>query len=321
MDLKQLEALVTVAETGSVTKASHLLHIVQPAVTRQIKTLEQELGVLLFERTRQGMRPTAAGTLLIDRARRALTELERARAEIRPDRGPLGGIATVGLLESTIDILARPLIDRIRQRYPGITLRLLTAYSGHLQQWLDNGDIDLSLLYDLRSTPSLRVRPLLREQLWALAPPEAGLHAGEPVPTATLAAHPMVVPVAGHGLRVLIDQVFARAGRAPDIAVETNSLRIQKQMVEAGCGWTMLPASGITAEVDAGLFSAAPSADPEATRDLVLGLPRAGRPAPAVEAVAGEIAGLVENQVAQGRWPSARLLDNGPRADRDAARR
>src|SRR5688572_2184623 len=100
MDFKQLRAVVTVAETGSVSKASQLLHVVQPAVSRQVSSLEKDLGIALFERTHQGMRPTPAGAAFIARARRILTELERARAEARPTPGEVTGIATVGLLGS-----------------------------------------------------------------------------------------------------------------------------------------------------------------------------------------------------------------------------
>src|SRR6516165_1111547 len=109
VDLRQLTALVTVAEAGSVTRAARLLHMVQPAVTRQIRTLEEELGVPLFDRTRHGMVPTAEGELLVERARRALGELERARTEIRPVPGEVAGIVSVGLLESVDDLLAQPL--------------------------------------------------------------------------------------------------------------------------------------------------------------------------------------------------------------------
>ena len=181
MDVKQLKALVTVVETGSVTRAGELLHLVQPAVTRQIRSLERELGVALFERTRHGMRPTAAGLSLAERARRALTELDRARAELAPVPGTVAGLVTVGLLESTAELLAEPLVTAVRREHPGIELRLLTAYSGHLQQWLDDGDLDMSLLYNLASTPSLNVRPLLREKLWVVGPASDGLSADQPV--------------------------------------------------------------------------------------------------------------------------------------------
>lgn len=91
MDLKQLTALVTVSDTGSVTRAARLLRVVQPAVSRYIRALEDEVGVPLFERTPQGMTLTSAGEVLVERARRALLELERAKAEIRPDRQHVRG--------------------------------------------------------------------------------------------------------------------------------------------------------------------------------------------------------------------------------------
>lgn len=84
MDLKQLRALLAIAETGSVTKASEILHIVQPAISRQVKLLEEELGVVLFERERHGMVPTAAGRKFVERVRRALVEIDEGRREISP---------------------------------------------------------------------------------------------------------------------------------------------------------------------------------------------------------------------------------------------
>ncbi|MFG2549789.1 LysR family transcriptional regulator [Streptomyces sp. NPDC048581] len=306
MDVKQLKALVTVAEVGSVTRAAELLHLVQPAVTRQIRTLEQELGVPLFERTRQGMRPTEAGTIMVDRARRALNELERARAEVQPTPGAVTGIVTAGLLESTTDLLAEPLVSTLARDHPGIELRLMTAYSGHLQQWLDDGDLDLTLLYNLDSTPSLNARPLVREQLWAVAPPSAGLRADRPVPFTDAAAHPLVMPASGHALRALIDAASARAGTTMDIVVQTNSMRVQRQLVLAGHGWTVLPGVGIAEDVADGTLSAAPLCEPDVWRSIVLATPRSGRTPPAVDVVARELVRQINTAVRQGRWPSAR---------------
>lgn len=307
MDVKQLKALVTVAEVGSVTRAAELLHLVQPAVTRQIRTLEQELGVPLFERTRQGMRPTEAGAIMVDRARRALNELERARAEVQPTPGVVTGIVGVGLLESTSDLLAEPLVSAVAREHPGVELRLITAYSGHLQQWLDDGDLDLTLLYNLDNTPSLNARPLVRENLWAVAPPSEGLRADRPVPFAEAAAHPLVMPASGHALRRLIDAAAVRSGAAMDVAVQTNSMRVQKQLVLAGHGWTVLPGLGIAEDVANGTLSAAPLCEPDVWRSVVLGTPRFGRTPPAVEVVARELVRQINSAVAQGRWPSAQV--------------
>lgn len=213
MDVKQLKALVTVVEAGSVTKAAVLLHLVQPAVTRQIRALEDELGVALFERTGHGMRPTAAGLSMANRARRALTELDRARAELAVTRGTVTGIVSVGLLDSTEELLSGPLVSAVLHDHPGIELRVLTAYSGYLQQWLDADDLDLSLLYNLESTPSLNMRPLVREKLWVVAPAAAGLQADKPLAVADLAARPLVLPAPGTGCGPLSTARSRRPGR------------------------------------------------------------------------------------------------------------
>lgn len=309
MDLKQLRALVTVAEVRSVTRAAQLLHLVQPAVTRQIRTLEDELGVPLFERTRHGMVLTPAGEVMVDRARRALQELERATAQIRPEPGHVTGIVAVGVLESLVDLIPQALATAIRERHSGIELRILTGYSGYLQQWLDAGDLDVALLYNLADTPSLAVVSLLEERLWAVAPADASLEPDHPVAWERLLAHPLVLPISGHGLRALIDRARSGISVKPDITIETNSMHLQKQLVLAGYGWTVLPAAGVATDVAAGVLSGAPLAAPESTRSVVLGLSRAiPTPAP-VEVVATEVIRLVRRLVLSQTWPSAHLAE------------
>ena len=253
------------------------------------------------------MRPTPAGEVFVGRARRALRELERAQAEIRPDPQEVAGIVTVGVLESVIDVVVQPLVAAVADRYPSIELRILTAYSGHLQQWLDAGDVDLSLLYDLADTPSLAVTPLLEERLWAVGPPEAGLIPDESVSWESLFEHPLVMPVSGHGLRALIDQARSSTSTEPQICIETNSMRLQKKLVLAGLGWTVLPAVGVTGDVSAGLLSGAPLTEPEVSRTLILGLQRGKRTPTPVEAVGNELRRLIRELVHSGGWPSARL--------------
>jgi LysR family transcriptional regulator, nitrogen assimilation regulatory protein len=300
MDLRQLTALVTVAEVGSVTKAAQLLHLVQPAVTRQIRTLEEEIGVPLFDRTRQGMTLTPAGEALVERARRALHELELARTEIRPSgHGEVTGIVRVGLLESVLDVLAEPLATSVARHHPGIELRILTAYSGYLRDWLDSGDVDMSLLYNLDDTASLTVVPLLREPLWAVAPPGAGLSPSSPVPWAQVLAQPLVLPVTGHGLRVLIDQARSAVTAQPRLTMQTNSMHLQKKLVLAGHGWTVLPAAGVAGDVAAGIFSGAPLTAPEMVRSVVLGLRRDRRTPRSVDAVAAELTRLARELLVQ----------------------
>jgi DNA-binding transcriptional LysR family regulator len=301
MDLKQLTALVTVADLGSVTRAAAHLHLGQPAVTRQIRMLEDEVGTPLFERTRQGMVPTAAGEVMVERARRALRELEQGRAEVGLGTDKVAGSVTVGLLESVTDVLLEPLFTTVTARYPGIDLRILTGYSGHLRQWLEDGDVDLSVLYDVAGGPPV-VRPLLDEVLWAVGPPDAGLRPDAPVPWATALRHPLVLPVAGHGLRALIEKARAAVPHELDLVAETNSMHVQKSLVANGSGWTILPAIGVADDVRDGVLSAAPLCEPTVSRSLVLGRRLGGRTPPAVGAVAGLMSELIERLVGDGRW-------------------
>ncbi|MGI5175205.1 LysR substrate-binding domain-containing protein [Dactylosporangium sp. CA-152071] len=256
------------------------------------------------------MVPTVQGAILVERARRALHELERARAEIAPESGDVTGVVRFGILESVVDVLAAPLVEAVAVRHPGIELRLLTAYSGHLQQWLDVGDVDLSLLYNLAPTPALAVFPLVEERLWAAAPPDAGLSPDQPIRWADLWRRPLALPVPGHGLRALIDRARAETAAELEITVEVNSMRLQKLMVLSGHGWTVLPAAGVAGDVADGLLSAAPLAEPATSRSLVLGLPRTAQVPRSVNAVAAEVVRVVRRQVRSGRWPTAHLSAN-----------
>src|SRR6266702_1483265 len=139
MDLKQLRALVTVAETGNVTRASALLNVVQPAVSRYLRLLEEDIGVPLFVRSSQGMELTSEGRTLVEYARRVLNELERARAELRPAHGNIGGIVTVGLIPSISDFLCSDLISSVSNGYSGIQVHIATGDAIRLQGWLENG--------------------------------------------------------------------------------------------------------------------------------------------------------------------------------------
>lgn len=310
MEIRQLQALVTVAEVGSVTKAAQLLHLVQPAVTRQIRNLEVELGVELFERTRVGMKPTAAGEVLTKHARRALLELQRARLELQAPEGDVSGVAAVGILGSVEELLAPALVEAVRTRHPAIELRILTAYSGHLQQWLDDGDIDVSLLYNLSGGQSSGVLPILRDELWAVASRSEQLRIDTPVDLATALRQPLIMPAAdqGHGIRMLIDQARVGAGIEPAVAVQTNSMSLQIRLAGEGHGWTILPAAGVALPILRGELSAAPIRNPSITRTVALGFARSGKASPAVKAVAAELVRIAKEAVEEGTWPSATWL-------------
>ncbi|NUU24220.1 MAG: LysR family transcriptional regulator [Streptomycetaceae bacterium] len=303
MDFKQLKALMTVAETGSVTRAAELLELVQPAVTRQIRMLEAELGVTLFERSSRGMRLTEAGEIMVDRSRRIFDDLKYAQMAVQPHPHNLTGTVTLGLLESTADLLAAPVAAAVRRDHPGIDLRLTTAYSGHLQQWLDNGTLDLSVLHSTGTTPTLHSHPLVRDNLWVVAPPGAGLRPDTPVPFADAVRHPLVLPTPGHALRVLVDRAAAQADVTVNTFVATDSLRMQRQLVRAGLGWGILPGVALADDLAQRTLSAAPLCDPDIWRSIALVTRRATPTPQSVRAVARAVTRQAKAAARDGAWP------------------
>ena len=312
MDLKQLRALVTVAETGNVTRAAALLHVVQPAVSRQLRLLEQDMGTALFERGPHGMELTESGRTMVEYARRILNEVTRAKAEIRPDQGVIGGIVTIGLLASTSDLLATTLVSAVAARYPGVRLRISVGYAGHLMQWLEQGEVDVALLYDQKSTPTVQVKPLLEESLWAVAPAAAGLRRNRPGTLARVARQPMVLPSAPHGLRAMIEQAANKAALDFNVVAETNALSVQKALVIEGHGWTILPAVSVADDVARGVLSAAPLASPALLRKVALTAPTNRQPTTSVRCVVAVLLECVQAAVRDGQWANARWLGAAP---------
>ena len=273
MDFKQLRAFLTVADTGNVTRAAELLNLVQPAVSRQLRLLEEDIGTGLFERERHGMVLTGAGKALLVYARRAMLELDRARAEIGGAVDGIGGLVTVGLLPSTCDLISSPLVSAVAANYPGIRMRIAMGYAGTLQQWLETGEIDAALLYGVERSPNIHARPLLDEALWVIGAPSARLRPHKPVPLASLAGQPLILPSGPHGIRTLVDHACAVSNVALTVIVETNAMSIQKSLVLGGHGLTILPPIAFADELARKQVTAAPLCDPGITRTIVLALP------------------------------------------------
>jgi LysR family transcriptional regulator, nitrogen assimilation regulatory protein len=314
VDVKQLAALLAVAETGSVTRAAEVLHLVQPAVSRQIKLLEDELGAPLFERTRQGMRLTDDGQVLLDHARRALNELERARAEIRPLSGELRGLVTLGLSPSIAEPIAEALMRRLAAEHPAVQLRLSVGYTRHLADWLDAADIDLAVIYEVRPSSAVEVRPLLDEALWVVGPPGSGLSPDRPVRFADVHEHVRIQSNPTHAMRRMLERVAADEKIRLTVAVETNSMNVQQRLVAAGMGYTVLPGIAVAHDVERGRLAGAPLLDAGLRRRLQMALPGTRRLGYAVRGVAEILIEEMRDSVESGTWPSATWLGDAPPA-------
>lgn len=302
MRLSQLETLVHVAELGSLSRAAERLHIAQPALSRQVRLLERELGMTLFDRHGRGMVLNDSGQEVLRHAYRVFGELDEIRNVASADGAGLRGQLAIGLPPTVADLLTLPLVTALTDRHPNATLRVVSAYSRFLLDWLRRGDIDLAVLYDVGPTTALHTTPLLDEELHLIGPPDAGLSFGAPVPLRDLAGQRMLLPSRGHGLRNLLDRAAADAGFDFDVRVEADSYGALKDLVKAGHGMTILPLAPIYAEVTAGGLCVAPLVDPTPTRRLILAMPTDRTVTRLGTFAIDEIVGAIRQLIEAGVW-------------------
>ncbi len=307
MELSQLRTLIHVADLGSLSKAADRIGIAQPALSRQIRMLEEELSVRLFTRHGRGMVLTEKGREILEHATRVMAELEEIRATASDLDTPLRGRIALGFPPTVADILSVPLVTAFGRTHPQVELRLVGAYTGHLIDWLHRGEIDVAILYDPLSARSLRTEPLLLEKLFLIGPTGSGLSGARSIPFGDLDGKRVLLPSTRHGLRTIVEQCAIEAGIRLQIAVEADSYATLKDLVRHGHGWTILPLSPIHEDIAAGRLLAAPLIDPAPVRQLVLSYP-ADRPVSRLTRFAGDkIAEIVADQVERKIWPGQLL--------------
>jgi LysR family nitrogen assimilation transcriptional regulator len=310
MDVPQLRTILQVAELGSLSKAADRLRIAQPALSRQVRLLEEELGIRLFDRHGRGMVVTEAGKEVLRHAQRIMQELDEIRATVADEDAPLRGHVSIGMPPTVSDILSVPLVSAFQVRHPAAKLRIVSAYTGYLLDWLHRGELDVAIMYETRPVRSLRMEPLLEEVLFLIGPPDSGLRPDLPVSFAQVAALKLFLPSLGHGLRTILEQSAQIAGCRLEVPVEADSYSTLKNLVESGHGYTILPLAPIHRDVLVGRLVYAPIEGPTPSRRLMLTYPT-DRATPRLARFAGNVmSATASDLVRSGVW-SGRLLAEG----------
>lgn len=307
MDLPQLRTLLAVAELGSLSKAADRLRIAQPALSRQIRLLEEELGSRLFERHGRGMVITDTGRQIVGRASRIMSEVNGIFGDIADLSESLTGHVVIGMPPTVAEIVTVPLVAAFRKSHPNMELRVVSAFTGYLLDWLQRGEIDIAVLYDPRPTRSLRSTPLLQESLFLIGPAGHPFSLYRAVPFRQLGEETLFLPSRQHGLRSILERYAADAGITLKVGVEADSLSILKDLVKNGLGTTILPLPSIHEDVASGRLTAAPLIDPAPTRRLVLSFPNDRPVSRAARFAADSIIAIAADLVTRGVW-SGHLL-------------
>lgn len=261
MDLKQLEYFVRVAELGSFTRASIVLDIAQPALSRQIRLLEVELRQNLLIRNGRGVTTTEAGKLLLEHSRGVLHQIERAREDLSRIRGALAGRVAVGLPPSLSKVLTVALAREFRERLPEASLSIAEALSITMRESLINGRLDIALLYNTPPSPDIDTIPLVEEDLFLVEQRQPRSKLG-PIELRELARLPLIIPGRPHSIRMLVESELASIGLHPLIGIEADGITGILDLVADGAGSAVLSLNAVTTSGKADLFAVRPIIEP-----------------------------------------------------------
>lgn len=258
----QLELVHEVAESGNLAEAAARLHISRAAVSKAIKELERSLGQVLFERSRQGMTPTAAGLRVAKHARLLVNELRHLTEDIATaGTASSGGLLRLGMPPFVAEHVAPTLLLRLRAASGGAAAESIQIQEGRLHTLIEQllgGEVDAVLsLYSPRAVDALDlsmldIRPFLKVPMVVVAAPQLG------VPSRKhrwpdLLRYPWILPPASTHQRRSLDGMFtARGNRAPAPAIESGSLAANVRLASAGLGLAVVPQQAAAAEIAAG---------------------------------------------------------------------
>lgn len=244
MDLRQLQALIAIADHGSFSAAASSLHTVQSNVSSHIARLERELGAQLVDR--QAGKLTEEGAAVLERARRVNAELEAAVADVAALRHDVTGTARIGMIGTTARWLAPLLLDRMAAAHPHVRLIIGDGTSATLEPLLAAGSIDAALVNLPQSSPDLIERPLFDEDLLLVVPTSHPLASRTGVSIADLDGLALLLPSPGSNFRKEIDDACRAASVTLTARAELDGVRLIASLTRGGYGPAVLPATGAT---------------------------------------------------------------------------
>src|SRR5262245_23773811 len=275
VQIDQIEAFIAVVRRGGFTRAGHALHLSQPAVSRRLELLEQDLGRPLFDRTRGRARLTDAGRAFLPHAEAVLAAIGDGRDAVRaldhPDRGTVT-LAIVGTLAGTA-LTGR--LEKFRRVHPAVRLALRTALSREVSALVRRGDAALGVRYFPEPDPDLVSVPLYREALVTVCAPGHRLAGARSITARMLAGEPWVAFPArrgstGESYALMLSERLAALGLADAEILPIDSLTAQKRLVEAGFGLGLMPESAVEEELRLGTLRALGIAAMRASVQVVL---------------------------------------------------
>ena len=289
MDLRGIRYFVQSAELGSMTRAAQHLRVAQPALSRHIRALEQELGVALLVRLPRGVRLTTAGRQFLDHCQRILRELGRAQDELRSGSATAQGQVILGVSPTTGPLLLPGVVERMRRQCPQIRLKVVEGFSNQLYDWLLAGRADVAILTNPVSSRMIKVTPLSSEPIVVFLQSQPR-DAKRFLTAAELARTPVVSTEA---IRIIADEQLQRHDARIRVEAEIDSVEAIRRLVLRGTCVALMPVSTFHDDLVARRLAAWPIVDANIHRILTLAQPAERRPSAAIDEVAQIVAAEV----------------------------
>jgi LysR family transcriptional regulator, nitrogen assimilation regulatory protein len=265
MELKELRNFMRVARAGSVSRAAEELRLAQPALSRQIRKLEHELGVSLFARHGRGVRLSTAGSLLLERAEAIAHLVHQTSEEIKEDRSPQRTRIMLGVPPAAGRLLIPLFAERFQKLWPQTTLHMREGVASSLQEWLIEKRLDIAMLHNPPHLEVLNISPLLTERMWVIGPSAHRIKTDKPRASyrvRDLAELPLILPNMAHANRRLVENAAVEHGVRLRIKIEADSVAFAKALVESGLGYTILTYAAVQDELEQGRLTIYPIARP-----------------------------------------------------------
>jgi len=289
VDLEDLRTFLTIHRTGSFSGAAAALHRTQPAISRRVALLEEELGVPLFERAPGAVMLSQAGLVLLPHAEKTLAAIEDATSALMALCSGIAGPVSVAIVGTLAGANLTPVLQRFAAKHPGVALSLRTATSTEVSDLVRRGEANIGLRYHPDISPDLDSTPVASETLQVVCAPRHRF-AGRVVQSLRDLAseHWLAFPDAPELREVSAGSLFAQfqvRGIAELRWTAVDSLTAQKRLVEAGFGLALLPESAIVEEVARGTLALIRVGDLTAANPVHLVTRRRGYLSPAAEAL------------------------------------
>lgn len=272
--------LDAVARAGSIRKAAEKLHVASTALNRMILELEEQAGTPLFERLPRGVRPTAAGEVLIHAVRRSLSEIRSAESRIEQLRGLVRGTVRLGCAESVATDLIPSAVAQYQTQHPGVQFQVVSGVTNHLAGLLGQDVVELVLVHDPAPGDELHVISRLHQPLCAMVRPDHPLAGRTSLRLAECQQYPVALGDRSFGSRRLIDTVMDRSRLQLQQQIEASTVQLLKEFTRQTGAISFQFQIGTLQEVRRGELVSIPLLDPALSRsELVLAV-RHGRRLP-----------------------------------------